>query len=194
MEFIDKNASYADRCGWYRTVAAELIPAKAGSKKNDYVRLSLKKVMKSGRLQIGFSNYFNMGIPDAVAEYKKFGVTENGISEENLKALKEADQKEETVNIRYEYYGFFWTQPFGAIYRNKETKKISSETLVFIPCDEDTGLPLSLFCMTQERLQEILQGYELVEQDTVPEESNESTEEDERKAFEEFMKNKQKNG
>jgi hypothetical protein len=48
--------------------------------------------------------------------------------------------------------------------------------------------------MTQERLQEILQGYELVEQDTVPGESNEFTEEDERKAYEEFIKNKQKNG
>lgn len=190
MEFIDKNVSYADRCGLYRTVAAELIVAKNGSKKSDYVRLSLKKVLKSGRLQIGFSNYFNMAIPDAVAEYKKFGVSENGISEENLEALKEADKNMKTVNIRYEYYGFFWTQQFGAIYRNKETKKVSSETLVFIPCDEDTGLPLSQFCMTQERLQEILQGYELVEQDTVPGEGDESDEEDERKAFEEFMRQK----
>jgi hypothetical protein len=193
-KMLDTNASYAERCGTYRAVDARLIVAKAGSGKNDYIQFDLKKVKKNGRVDmLGFSHYFNIGIKELVEEYKRLGVTDKGISKENLAAAKEAYAKEET-DAQFEFYGFFWNQSLGGVYKHKESGKISSETLVFIPCDEDTGLPLSLFCMTQERLQEILQGYELVEQDTVPEESNESTEEDERKAFEEFMKNKQKNG
>lgn len=193
METINQNLSYADKCGIYRITAAELVSAKAGSQKNDYVRLSLKKVMKSGRLQLGFSHYFNIGIKEYVDEYKRMGVTDKGISAENLNALKEAYEKGDT-DAQYEFYGFFWTQQFGATYKNKESGKVSSETLVFIPCDEDTGLPIPEFCMTQARLQEILQGYELVNQEVAPDESvtGAEAEEDERKAFEEFMKNRQK--
>lgn len=193
METINQNVSYADRCGIYRITAAELVAAKAGSNKNDYVRLSLKKVLKSGRLQLGFSHYFNIGIKEYVDEYKKMGVTDKGIADENLKALKEAYNKGET-DAQYEFYGFFWTQSFGATYRNKETNKIVSETLVFIPCDEDTGLPIPEFCMTAARLQEILQGYELVKDTTVEDKSvtkeeNEDVE-DEAAAFAEYMRQK----
>lgn len=190
---MNKNMSYADKCGIYRITAAELVAAKAGSKKNDYIRLSLKKVMKSGRLQLGFSHYFNLGIQEYVDAYKAAGVTEKGISKENLEKLRD-DYAAGNTDAQYEYYGFWWTQEFGGTYRNKETGKIASDTLVFVPCDEDTGLPLPEFVMTNERLQQILEGYELVKQDT-PEEivagdDNQGDEEDEAAAFAEYMRQK----
>lgn len=194
MEIMNQNQSYMDKCGVYRVTAAELIPAKAGSGKNDYIRLSLKKVMKSGRLQLGFSHYFNLGIKDYVDEYKRLGVTDKGISAENLASLKEAYDKGET-DAQYEYFGFWWTQSFGGVYRNKETKKVSSETLVFIPCDEDTGLPLPEFCMTQARLNDILAGYERMpedktEADVTVNEDAAGDAEDEAAAFAEYMRQK----
>lgn len=195
METMNSNTSYKDKCGIYRITAAELVAAKAGSGKNDYIRMSLKKVMKNGRLQLGFSHYFNLGIKEYVDEYKRMGVTGSGISDENLTALKEAYNKGET-DAQYEFYGFWWTQEFGRIYRNKETGKITSETLVFIPCDEDTGCPLPEFVMTAARLKEILKGYELVKEDTAeagPSENDSDqggAEEDEAAAFEEFMRQK----
>ncbi len=190
---MNQNKSYKDLCGTYRVVAAELVPAKAGSNKNDYIRLSLKKVMRNGRLQLGFSHYFNLGIKEYVDEYKRLGVTDKGISAENLAKLKQAYDAGET-DAQYEYYGMYWTQEFGGVYRNKETGKISSETLIFIPCDEDTGVPLKEFCMTSARLAEILNGYEIVKQDTaevqptVNDADQGAGEEDERAAFEEFMR------
>lgn len=195
METMNVNQSYKDKCGIYRITTAELVAAKAGSGKNDYIRLSLKKVMKSGRLQLGFSHYFNLGIKEYVDEYKRMGVTDKGISAENLAALKKAYDNGET-DAQYEFYGFWWTQDFGGIYRNKETGKITSETLVFIPCDEDTGCPLPEFVMSAARLQEILKGYELVKEDTVeagPSENDSdqgTDEEDEAAAFAEYMKQK----
>lgn len=194
METMNPNTSYKDKCGIYRVVEAELIAAKAGSSKNDYIRLSLKKVMKSGRLQLGFSHYFNLGIKDYVEEYKRMGVTDKGISKENLEALKEAYDKGDT-DAQYEFYGFWWTQPFGAVYRNKETNKVSSETLVFIPCDEDTGMPLPEFVMTAARLAEILKGYELVKQDTAERDAtvndgDQADADDEAAAFAEYMRQK----
>lgn len=194
METMNKNMSYADKCGIYRITAAELIAAKAGSNKNDYVRLSLVKVMKSGRLQMGFSHYFNIGIQSAVEEFKAYGVTDKGISKENLANLKSDYEnfKTQDANVRYEYYGFFWTQEFGGTYRNKQTGKIASDTLVFVPCDEETGLPVPEFCMDKARLQQILEGYELVKQNTTEEVvAGDTTEEvDEEIAFKEFMEKK----
>lgn len=191
---MNKNMSYADKCGTYRITAAELIAAKAGSNKNDYVRLSLVKVMKSGRLQMGFSHYFNIGIQSAVEEFKAYGVTDKGISKENLANLKSDYEnfKTQDANVRYEYYGFFWTQEFGGTYRNKQTGKIASDTLVFVPCDEETGLPVPEFCMDKARLQQILEGYELVKQNTTEEVvAGDTTEEvDEEIAFKEFMEKK----
>lgn len=191
METMNKNTSYADKCGIYRITAAELIAAKAGSKKNDYIRLSLKKVMKSGRLQLGFSHYFNLGIQDYVEAYKAAGVTEKGISKENLEKLRD-DYEAGNTDAQYEYYGFWWTQEFGGTYRNKETGKIASDTLVFIPCDEDTGLPIPEFVMTSERLQQILEGYEPVKQDTTEEvvTGEQSDEENEEAAFAEYWRQK----
>jgi hypothetical protein len=194
---MNKNMSYKDRCGIYRITTAELVAAKPNSGKNDYIRISLKKVMKSGRLQLGFSHYFNLGIKEYVDEYKHMGVTDKGISQEDLEKLKEAYEKGET-DAQYEFYGFWWTQEFGAVYRNKETGKIASETLVFIPCDEDTGLPLPEFVMTAARLDEILKGYELVKQDTAEQGASvndeDQNDEDERAAFEEYMRQKKQQG
>lgn len=190
---MNQNKSYKDLCGTYRVVAAELVPAKQGSNKNDYIRISLKKVMRNGRLQLGFSHYFNLGIKEYVEEYKRFGVSDKGISTENLAKLKEAYDAGQT-DAQYEFYGFFWTQSFGGVYRNKDTGKISSETLIFVPCDEDTGMPLPEFVMTQSRLNEILQGYELVKESTaeanatVNDADQSASEQDERAAFEEFMR------
>lgn len=193
METMNPNQSYADRCGIYRITNAELVAAKAGSGKNDYIRMSLKKVLKSGRLQLGFSHYFNLGIKEYVDAYKEAGVTDKGISNENLEALKEAYNKGQT-DAQYEFYGFWWTQPFGGIYRNKETGKVTSETLVFIPCDEDTGMPLPEFCMTDARLKEILKGYERVAEEkteaTATVNTDSAPEEDEAAAFAEYMRQK----
>lgn len=187
---LNKNLSYKDKCGYYKIIAAELVPAKQGSNKNDYVRLSLRKIKASGRVETrGFSHYHNEGIKDIVEGLKRLGVTAQGISKENLEAWNEAFKKGEDVPYDPIQYGFYWTQPFGAVYRNKETGKISSETLVFIPCDEDTGLPLQEYCMTAERLAEILSGYELVKQETAENDTNQDQEDadDEAEALAKFI-------
>lgn len=189
MEMLNNNASYAERCGKYRAVDARLVVAKANSGKNDYIQFDLKKVKKNGRVdKLGFSHFFNVGIKELVAEYKQLGVTERGISEENLKKAKKMYDEEET-DLQFEFYGFFWNQSFGGVYKNKETGKISSETLVFIPCDEDTSIPKSEFTMTQARLNDILQNYEKV--NTTPSndgtEGSQSDEERERAEYEAFL-------
>lgn len=187
VQMLDNNASYAERCGNYRAVDARLIVAKAGSNKNDYVQFDLKKVKKNGRVDIlGFSHFFNVGIKELVEEYKRLGVTEKGISKENLAKAKEMYTNEET-EVQFEFYGFFWNQPLGGVYKHKETGKVSSETLVFIPCDEDTSIPKPEWAMTQARLNDILSNYERVKESVAEEEAPNETDEDEHKAFEEFL-------
>lgn len=190
---LDNNASYAERCGNYRAVEARLVVAKAGTNKNDYVQFDLKKVKKNGRVDVlGFSHFFNVGIKELVEEYKRLGVTEKGISKENLAKAKEMYAKEET-DAQFEFYGFFWSQPLGGVYKHKETGKVSSETLVFIPCDEDTSIPKPEWAMTQARLNDILSNYERVK-DSAAEEEAPSETDDERKAFEEFLAAKKAQG
>ena len=162
---LNTNSSYAERCGNYRAVDARLIVAKAGSGKNDYVQFDLKKVKKNGRVDaLGFSHYFNIGIKELVEEYKRLGVTDKGISKEDLAKAKEA-------------------------YTKEETGKISSETLVFIPCDEDTSIPKPEFAMTQARLNDILANYEKVS--TAPAEdtgdNSQSDADKEREEYEAFL-------
>ena len=154
VKLMNPNVSYTDRCGTYRVEDAEIIK---GSGKNEYVRLSLRRVLKSGRFALGFSHYFNIFNHSIVEELKKFGVTEKGT---NLKAWREAYDNEQT-DMPCEFYGFFWTQEFGGIYKKKETGKNASDKLVFIPCEKDTGLPLHEFVLTASELQEILKGYKL---------------------------------
>ena len=189
MELLNTNSSYAERCGIYRAVDARLVVAKAGSNKNDYIQFDLKKVKKNGRVDaLGFSHYFNIGIKELVEEYKRLGVTDKGISKEDLAKAKEAYNKEET-DAQFEFYGFFWNQSLGGVYKHKETGKISSETLVFIPCDEDTSIPKPEFAMTQARLNDILQNYEKVT-DTPSEsgtEDSQSDEDKERAEYEAFI-------
>ena len=190
MEMLNTNSSYAERCGIYRAVDARLIVAKAGSGKNDYIQFDLKKVKRNGRVDtLGFSHFFNIGIKDLVAEYKRLGVTDKGISKENLAKAKEAYDKEET-DCQFEFYGFFWNQSLGGVYKNKETGKISSETLVFIPCDEDTSIPKPEFAMTQARLNDILANYEKVTttaaEDTASPDAQ-SAEDKERAEYEAFL-------
>lgn len=188
MEMLNTNASYAERCGTYRAVDARLIVAKAGSGKNDYVQFDLKKVKKNGRVDmLGFSHYFNIGIKELVEEYKRLGVTDKGISKENLAAAKEAYAKEET-DAQFEFYGFFWNQSLGGVYKHKETGKISSETLVFIPCDEDTSIPKPEFAMTQARLNDILANYEKVSTGTAEDTSSATDDaQKEREEYEAFL-------
>lgn len=188
MELLNNNKSYADRCGMYAVVEAELIVAKQGSGKNDYIRFSLKKRKKNGRIdKLGFSHYFNVGIKELVDEYKKLGVGEKGISAENLAKAREMYDKEET-DCQFDFYGFFWNQPLGGVYKHKESGKVSSETLVFIPCDEDTSIPKPEWAMTQARLNDILSNYEKVED--VPAEEVVPAEEDDEAAFQEFLRMK----
>lgn len=186
---LNTNSSYAERCSTYRAVDARLMVAKAGSGKNDYIQFDLKKVKKNGRVDmLGFSHFFNIGIKELVDEYKRLGVTEKGISKENLAAAKEAYNKEET-DAQFEFYGFFWNQSLGGVYRHKETGKISSETLVFIPCDEDTSIPKPEFAMTQARLNDILANYEKVTETPGNDgtESSQSDEDRERAEYEAFL-------
>lgn len=190
VELLNNNKSYAERCGMYAVVEAELIVAKAGSGKNDYIRFSLKKRKKNGRIdKLGFSHYFNVGIKELVDEYKKLGVTDKGISAENLAKAREMYDKEET-DCQFDFYGFFWNQSLGGVYKNKETNKVSSETLVFIPCDEDTSIPKPEWAMTQARLNDILSNYEKMEDAPAEEEAPAEASEDEKKAFEEFLAQK----
>lgn len=201
MELVNQNLSYKDKCGIYVAEKVELIVPKQGSTKKEHIRFSLLKVKKNGRIDaLDFSHYFNVGIPKLVEEYKRLGVTADGISEENMaKASDEYDKGTTPVDVLkviqkpyFSFYGFWWTQDFGGVYRNKETGKETSSTLVFIPCDEDTGMPKSTFCMTAERLNEILEGYEPVSvtkaESTAPVES--STDADDRAAFEEFLRSR----
>lgn len=184
---LDNNASYVERCGNYAAVAAELVVAKANSGKNDYIRFSLQKIKKNGRVdRLGFSHYFNVGIKELVDEYKRLGVTEKGISAEDLAKAKVAYDKEET-DVQFKFYGFFWNQPLGGVYKHKETGKVTSESLVFIPCDEDTSIPKPEWAMTQARFNDILSNYERVKDSAAEEEAPGETDEDERKAFEEFL-------
>lgn len=189
MEMLNTNASYAERCGIYRAVDARLMVAKAGSGKNDYIQFDLKKVKKNGRVDmLGFSHFFNIGIKELVDEYKRLGVTDKGISKENLAKAKEMYNNEET-DAQFEFYGFFWNQSLGGVYKHKETRKISSETLVFIPCDEDTSIPKPEFAMTQARLNDILQNYEKVN-DTPSNDGTEDSQSDEdreRAEYEAFL-------
>ena len=188
MEMLNTNSSYAERCGIYRAVDARLIVAKAGSGKNDYIQFDLKKVKKNGRVDmLGFSHYLNIGIKELVEEYKRLGVTEKGISKENLAAAKEAYAKEET-DVQFEFYGFFWNQSLGGVFKHKETGKISSETLVFIPCDEDTSIPKPEFAMTQARLNDILANYDKVSTGTAEDTSSATDDaEKEREEYEAFL-------
>ena len=190
MEMLNSNSSYAERCGIYRAVDARLVVAKAGSGKNDYIQFDLKKVKKNGRVDmLGFSHFFNIGIKELVEEYKKLGVTDKGISKENLAKAKEMYSNEET-DAQFEFYGFFWNQSFGGVYKNKETGKISSETLVFIPCDEDTSIPKPEFAMTQARLNDILENYTRVQDTTAEDDNAPSKEEQERAEYEAFLEAK----
>lgn len=169
---MNANISYADKCGWYSAVEAELIVAKEGSKKNDSVRFSLKKFGKSGAL--GFSHYFTYGIPDDVEKYKELGVTEDGISDEDLNAAMDRwdnafdkrGRKTDPGAMPFEFYGTWWTIDFGCEMQNINTEKVSSSTMVFVPCDEDTGLPLPDFVVNATRLANIMAGYTPVVKNT----------------------------
>lgn len=187
VKMLDNNASYAERCGMYAATAAELVVAKAGSGKNDYIRFSLQKIKKNGRVDcLGFSHYFNVGIKELVDEYKRLGVTEKGISAEDLAKAKAAYDKEET-DVQFTFYGFFWNQPLGGVYRHKESGKVTSESLVFIPCDEDTSIPKPEWAMTQARLKDILDNYELVDGGPAEEEEAGKSNDDQAAEFEAFL-------
>lgn len=162
---MNANLSYKDQCGWYDAVEAELIVAKEGSKKNDAVRFSLKKRGRGSRL--GFSHYFTYAIPDDVKLYKDLGVTEKGISDEDLtKAIDRWDNAYDSRGrlvdngaMPFEFYGTWWNIDFGCEMRNLNTDKVSSSTMVFVPCDEETGLPLPDFVVNANRLANIMAGY-----------------------------------
>lgn len=191
MEKFNPNQNYAERCGMYAATNSELIVAKAGSGKNDYIRFSLKKIKKNGRVDsLGFSHYFNVGIKDLVNEYKRLGVTEKGISVENLAKAKEAYKNGDT-EVEFQFYGFFWNQPLGGVFRHKESGNIASETLVFIPCDEDTGIPKPEWCMTDARLKDILSNYEKVSDTPIEEEEPTNSGNDNHDAeYEEWLRQK----
>lgn len=162
---MNANLSYKDQCGWYDAVEAMLIVAKEGSKKNDSVRFSLKKRGRGSRL--GFSHYFTYAIPDDVKLYKDLGVTEKGISDEDLaKAIDRWDNAYDSRGrlvdngaMPFEFYGTWWNIDFGCEMRNLNTDKVSSSTMVFVPCDEETGLPLPDFVVNANRLANIMAGY-----------------------------------
>lgn len=169
---MNANLSYKDQCGWYDAVEAELIVAKEGSGKNDSVRFSLKKRGRGSRL--GFSHYFTYAIPDDVKLYKDLGVTERGISDEDLaKAIDRWDNAYDNRGrlvdngaMPFEFYGTWWNIDFGCEMRNLNTDKVSSSTMVFVPCDEDTGLPLPDFVVNANRLANIMAGYAPVAKNT----------------------------
>jgi hypothetical protein len=186
METLNINASQKEKCGNYRVAAAELISPRG---KNSYVRLSLKKVKRNGKIdRLGFSHYFNVGLPDLVPIYKANGVSDKGISDEDLAKALEGDDED-----LFNFYGFFYNMPFGGTYRNKESGKIASETLMFVPCDEDTGIPKPEWAPTQARLNDILAGYERVA-DAAEEEapSGPTTDADKQAEFEAWLKTQQK--
>lgn len=168
---MNATLSYADKCGWYYAEEAELIVAAQGSSKNDSIRFSLKKFGRSGAL--GFSHYFNIGIPAQVEKYKALGVKEDGISSEDLKVAN--DRWEKAFDKRgkcldegaapFEFYGMWWNVDFGCEMKNKNSGKTASSTMVFVPCDEETGLPLPDFVVNATRLANIMAGYEPVSGD-----------------------------
>lgn len=162
---MNANVSVKDQCGWYDAVAAELVVAKEGSKKNDSIRFSLKKRGRGGRL--GFSHYFTYGIPDDVDKYKDLGVSEDGISDEDLaQAIDRWDNAYDSKGrckdpgaMPFEFFGMWWNIDFGCEMKNLNTEKVSSSTMVFVPCDEETGLPLPDFVVNANRLANIMAGY-----------------------------------
>lgn len=168
---MNANVSLKEQCGWYDAVAAELVVAKEGSKKNDSIRFSLKKRGRSGRL--GFSHYFTYGIPDDVEKYKDLGVGEDGISDEDLaQAIKRWDNAFDKNGrcldpnaMPFEFWGTWWTVEFGCEMKNLNTEKVTTSTMVFVPCDEETGLPLPDFVVDSKRLANIMAGYTPVNTD-----------------------------
>lgn len=165
---MNANVSLIEQCGWYDAVEAELIPAKEGSNKNDAIRFSLKKRGRAGRL--GFSHYFTYAIPEDVAKYKALGVTEDGMSDEDYE--KAVDRWDNAYDNRgrckdagampLEFFGTWWNIDFGTEMKNKNTGKVTSSTMVFVPCDEDNGMPLPDFVVNANRLANIMAGYEPV--------------------------------
>lgn len=168
---MNANVSVKDQCGWYAAVEAELVVAKEGSKKNDSIRFSLKKFGRSGAL--GFSHYFTYGIPEDVEKYKELGVAENGISDEDLEkamtrwdnAFDKRGRKIDPGAMPFEFYGMWWNIDFGCEMKNLNTEKVSSSTMVFVLCDEETGLPLPDFVVNANRLANIMAGYTPVNTD-----------------------------
>lgn len=198
---LDMNASYADKCLTYQAVKAELITPKANSGKNKSVRLSLMKIKKNGKLdRKDFSHYFNVGLPDLVKDYIKCGVTENGITEENLKkALNDEVESVDDASELFIWYGFWHNQEFGGTYRHNETGKIVSSQLVFVPCDEDTSCPKKIWAMDNTRLQTILKNYTKVsgpaeEQDVTGADAESEEDEEARlkREYEEFMESRRR--
>lgn len=198
VNFLDPNQSYAERCRTYAAVECELVPG--DKNKNEYIRFSLKRIKKDGRIDaLCFSHYFNVGISDMVKEYKRLGVSKDGISDENLvKAKEEYDDATTDCEVTsigkknyFTFCGFFYVQSLGGVYKNKTTNKVSSETMYFVVCDED-GFPKPEFLMTASRLEEIKKGYEPVNQSfaeeaSVAEEQNPSgLTPEQQKLFEQF--------
>lgn len=156
IKFLDPNKSYTDKCAWYRTEKAELIEEQG---KKPYIRFSLRKVMKSGRMAPGFSHYFNIGIPEMVDAYKKLGVTKEGISAENLRTARERYKDVDDAEAQpFDFYGFWHTQEYDGVYRDSSNNERTSG-LYFMWCDEDDGSIFSEFAMTADRLKKILEGY-----------------------------------
>lgn len=163
---MNANLSLKEQCGWYDAVEAELILAKEGSNKNDAVRFSLKKRGRAGRL--GFSHYFTYAIPDDVEKYKALGVKEDGISDEDYsKAVDRWDNAydnrgrcKDAGAMPFEFYGMWWNIDFGCEMKNRNSGKTASSTMVFVPCDEETGLPLPDFVVNATRLANIMAAYE----------------------------------
>ena len=198
VKMLDMNASYKDKCLWYQAVNAELI-TKSGKK--DSVRLSLMKIKKNGKLdRKDFSHYFNVGLQDMVKDYIACGVTSKGITDEKLKAaLEDNVANVDDASELFVWYGFWHNQEFGGTYKHKESGKIASSQLVFIPCDEDTSIPKRIWAMDNTRLQTILQNYTKVsgpaeEEDATGTDAESEEEEKARlqREYEEFMASRRK--
>jgi hypothetical protein len=165
---MNADMSYADKCGWYYAENAELIVAAEGSSKNDSIRFSLKKFGRSSALS--FSHYFNVGMPKQVAAYKALGVTEDGISTEDLEKANKRweqafDKRGKCVDpeaMPFEFYGTWWNIEFPCEMKNRTTGKVTTSTSVFVLCDEETGVPQRDYVVNSERLARIMAGYEPV--------------------------------
>lgn len=198
IKMLDMNASYKDKCLWYQAVNAELMQ-KAGKK--DSVRLSLMKIKKNGKLdRKDFSHYFNVGLPDMVKDYIACGVTNKGITEEKLKAaLEDNVANVDDASELFIWYGFWHNQDLGGTFRHKETNKVVSSQLVFIPCDEDTSIPKGIWAMDNTRLQNMLANYVKVsgpaeEQDATGKDAESEEDEEARlkREYEEFIASRRK--